>query len=108
MRTTYEEITPYRISIIESRVRIERLQGFQRHCEEGPAVIWHYDNGSFRSEMWYRSGKLHRYTDPAVIKYCYGDVYPGADNKGWVHLKRRGSLSGANWYIGGRPKATYP
>jgi len=45
-----------------------KLNG-KRHRENGPAMIWYYENGNIEIEEYYINDEYHREDGPAYIRY---------------------------------------
>jgi antitoxin component YwqK of YwqJK toxin-antitoxin module len=41
----------------------------QLHCEYGPAIIYYYENGNKKSEIYYLNDQRHRADGPTIIDY---------------------------------------
>jgi hypothetical protein len=59
-----------------------RAEDGRIHREDGPAVIWHYPDGSIKAEYFYFNGRFHRELGPAYIHYN-GD---GSIDDEWFYL----------------------
>lgn len=85
-KTLLDEIEKLRLSInnvvvgrnYDGKIMMERwLVDGILHRDDGPAVVSYYDDGSVRTEWWFKHGKIHRIGDhitntPAVTKYDKG------------------------------------
>ena len=82
----------------------------QLHCEDGPAFINYYENGSKKYEAYYLNDKLHRTDGPATIGYYengsknYEVYYSNGqihriDGPAYIHYFKNGNKKYEQYYL---------